>query len=173
MKFQLGHAEAGQEADSDELARTILTRFGLLPRKKDSQARMHSLLLELYERKKAANREKKPEAAVITVEEMGVYAGIARQTMYEYLGRWLDLNVLKKTSFVSNGKVIIGYELNGPTLECAFKKAQQTLVNHMDMSIGLIQRLQNEIKRDKLKGHAAYVKSEDSQSNESTLRTMP
>ncbi|MEK6961530.1 MAG: hypothetical protein AABX47_10265 [Nanoarchaeota archaeon] len=167
MKFQLAHTEAQPDANSDEIARTILARFGLLPRKKDGQAKMHSLLLEMYERKKTANREKKPEAAVMTVEDMGVFAGIARQTMYEYLNRWLDLNILKKTSFVVEGKVTIGYELNGPTIEAAFKKAQQTLSNHVETSLELVSRLQNEVKRDKLKAHAAnqtgsFVKSESS-----------
>lgn len=161
MKFQLEHLEPSPDASSEEIARTLLARFGLLPRKKDGQAQMHSLLLELYERKKASNREKKPELAVITVEDMGVFAGIARQTMYEYLGRWLELNILKKTSFVSDSKVVIGYELNGPTLEGAFKKAEQTISNHIDTSLELARKLQNEVKRDKLKGRL-FVESESS-----------
>ena len=122
---------------------------------------MHVLLLELYERKKASNREKKPETAVMTVEDMAVFAGIARQTMYEYLGRWLDLTILKKTSFVSSGKVVIGYELNGPTLEGAFKKAEQTIRNHIEQSLELVRNLQNEVKRDKLR-KGPFVKSEGS-----------
>ena len=162
MKFQLDHIEALPDASSDEIARAILARFGLLPRKKDGQARMHSLLLELSERKKASNREKKPEMAVLTVEDMGVFAGIARQTMYEYLNRWLDLNILKKTSFVSSGKVVIGYELNGPTMEGAFKKAEQTLSNHVQISLELVRRLQQEVKREKLKKASPFVKSESS-----------
>jgi len=161
MKFQLDQIEPAPDATSEEIARILLARFGLLPRKKDGQAQMHSLLLELYERKKSANRDKKPEKSVITVEDMGVFAGIARQTMYEYLGRWLDLNILKKTSFVSEGKVVIGYELNGPTLEAAFKKAEQAISNQLDTSLELARKLQNEVKRDKLKG-SSFVKSESS-----------
>ena len=169
MKFQLDHLEPMPDASTDEIARTILARFGLLPRKKDGQARMHSLLLELSERKKASNREKKPEIAVMTVEDMGVFAGIARQTMYEYLNRWLDLNILKKTSFVSSGKVVIGYELNGPTMEGAFKKAEQILSNHVQLSLDLVRRLQTDVKRDKLKKSGPFVKSEGSPT--STLLT--
>jgi len=136
---------------SDELSHVLLARFGLVPRKRDGQAKLHSLLLELYERKKQANREKMPEKAVVPVEEMALYAGIKRQTMYDHLKRWLDLSVLKKTSFVSGGKVVIGYELNGNTLEAAFRKAESTIKAHMDTSFRIIEELQNEIKKEKLR----------------------
>lgn len=151
MKIQLEHAEALPDANVEELSRTLLARFGLLPRKKDGNAAMHKLLLELYERKKVANRDRKPEAAVIPVELMGNIAGIKRQTMYEYLHRWLDLGILKKTSFVAEGKVVIGYELNGANLEGAFRKAETSIKNHLDTSLKIVDTLQNEIKRDKLK----------------------
>lgn len=162
MKFQLDHHEIGPDATSDEVAKTVLARFGLLPRKKDGQATMHTLLLELSERKKNSNREKRPELAVMTVEDMGVFASIARQTMYEYLGRWLDLAILRKTSFVNNGKVVIGYELNGPTIEAAFKKAEQTISNHVQQTLEFVRRLQQEIKREKLKKSGLFMKSESS-----------
>ncbi len=152
MKVQLERAEALPDADTEELARVLLCRFGLLPRKRDGSAKMHKLVLELYERKKLANRENKPELAVLPVEEMASVASIKRQTMYEYLHRWLDLSVLKKTSFVSSGKVIIGYELNAPNLQGAFEKAQQTIHQHLEQSMKLIEKLQNEIKREKLRG---------------------
>ncbi len=155
MKIQLEHAEAPEQASPDEIAKTLMARFGLLPRKKDGNAQMHKLLLELSERKKAANREKKPEMAVMPVEDMGLFAGIKRQTMYEYLHRWLDLNILKKTSFVSNGKVVIGYELNGTNLEGAFRKAESTIKNHIDDSFKLIEKLQSEIKKEKLRTGAS------------------
>jgi hypothetical protein len=135
----------------EELSKTILVRFGLLPRKKDGNAAINKLLLELYERKKVANRDRQPERSVITVEEMGSIVGIKRQTMYEYLHRWLDLNLLKKTSFVSNGKVVIGYELNGNNIESAFRRAEFTIKNHLESSFRLIDTLQNEIKKEKLK----------------------
>lgn len=155
MKIQLEQKEAPEQAVPDDIAKTLLARFGLVPRKKDGNAQMHKLLLELSERKKAANREKKPELAVMPVEDMGTFAGIKRQTMYEYLHRWLDLNILKKTSFVSNGKVVIGYELNGTNLEGAFRKAESTIKTHLDDSFKLIELLQNEIKKEKLRAGAA------------------
>lgn len=153
MKFELEVTEPLPDADTEEIARILLARFGLLPRKKDGQAKMHKLVLELYERKKTANREKKPEEAVMTVENMGVFAGIKRQTMYDYLGRWLSLSLLKKTSFVANGKVIIGYELNGTNLESAFKKAETTVKNHLEMSLDIVRNLQNEVKKDKIRSN--------------------
>ncbi len=155
MKIQLEHSEVPEQALTEDIAKTLLARFGLLPRKKDGNAQMHKLLLELSERKKAANRDKKPETAVMPVEDMGLFAGIKRQTMYEYLHRWLDLNILKKTSFVSNGKVVIGYELNGTNLEGAFRKAESTIKTHLDDSFKLIEKLQNEIKKDKLRTGAS------------------
>ena len=156
--IELSHAEALPDAAPEELARIIVARFGLLPRKKDGCAKMHTLLLEMYERKKAANREKKPELAVMPVEEMGVHAGIKRQTMYDYLRRWLDLNIVKKTSFVNEGKVVIGYELNGGTMKDAFEKAATTVKNHLEHSLVLVDKLQNEIKREKIKDSMATKK---------------
>lgn len=105
----------------------------------------------MYERKKASNRDKKPETAVIPVEEMALYAGIKRQTMYDHLKRWLMLNIVKKTSFVSGGKVIIGYELNGNTLESAFRKAESAVKANMEQSFRYIEQLQTEIKKEKLR----------------------
>ena len=160
MKIQLEHKEAVEQANPEELAKVLLHRFGLVPRKKDGSATMHNLLMELYERKKVANRDKKPEAAVMPVEEMGSFAGIKRQTMYEYLHRWLDLNILKKTSFVSNGKVIIGYELNGTNLESAFKKAESTIKGHLEDSFKIIEQLQNEIKKEKISSTITANKKE-------------
>ncbi len=152
MKIQLEQKENAENSVHD-LSKTLLARFGLVPRKKDGSAQMHKLLLELYERKKTANKDKKPELAVVPVEEMGMHAGIKRQTMYDYLHRWLDLQILKKTSFVSDGKVIIGYELNGNNLEGAFRKAETTIKNHLEHSFKLIEELQNEIKKEKLRSN--------------------
>lgn len=160
MKIQLETTEISPNSSIEELTKNILLRFGLTARKKDSQTQFHKLLLELYERKKVANREKKPEKSVLTVEEMGFFAGIKRQTMYDYLGRWTKLGILKKTSFVSEGKVIIGYELNGPTLEMAFKKAEYTIRNNLDESLNTIRELQNEIKKEKLRQHPEEEKDE-------------
>ena len=159
MEILLENAEATSN-DVEELAKILAVRFGLAPRKKDGNAQLHKLMLHLYERKKEANREKRPEVAVVPVEEMALYAGIKRQTMYDYLHRWLDLQILKKTSFVSNGKVVIGYELNGTNLEGAFRKAETTIKNHMDASFKLIENLQNEIKKEKLRDANAASQSE-------------
>lgn len=151
MEIRIEDVDALPDVPPEELARVIVARFGLLPRKKDGTAQMHLLLIELYERKKSANREKKPELAVVPVEEMAVFAGIKRQTMYDYLRRWLQLNILKKTSFVSEGKVVIGYELNGATMKDAFEKASTRVKNTLDHSIVLVEKLQNEIKKEKIK----------------------
>jgi len=158
MHIRLEKTEATTN-EPEEISRVLLGRFGLLPRKKDGEAQMHKLLLQLYEKKKLSNREKNPELAVIPVEEMAGHAEIKRQTMYEYLHRWLELNILKKTSFVSNGRVVIGYELNGTNLESAFRKAETIIKNHLDDSFKLVEQLQNEIKKEKIK--AANAPPED------------
>lgn len=151
MKIELDLVEPVQDASPDEIAKIILARFGLNPKKSDGTAKMHQLLLELSERKKESNKQKKPELAVMTVEEMGMFAGIKRQTMYDYLSRWLVINLLKKTSFVSDGKIITGYELNGSNLESAFKKAEFVIRGHLEQSLDMVRQLQNEVKREKLK----------------------
>ncbi len=160
MKIQLEHKETLENPSTEEMAKVLLTRFGLIPRKKDGNAQMHSLLMELYERKKISNRDKKPEAAVMPVEEMGKFAGIKRQTMYEYLHRWLDLNILKKTSFVCDGKVVIGYELNGTNLEGAFRKAESIIKGHLEDSFKIVEQLQNEIKKEKISSTITSNKKE-------------
>ncbi|MBI4145808.1 hypothetical protein HY489_00555 [Candidatus Woesearchaeota archaeon] len=168
MEFLLDNAEPVNN-NVEELSKIVLARFGLLPRKKDGSAQLHKLLLELSERKKQANRERQPERAVMPVEEMALHSGIKRQTMYEYLRRWLDLQVLKKTSFVSNGKVVIGYELNGTNIDGAFRKAENTLKNHLDTSFKLIEQLQNEIKKEKLRTNEASTTEEHPSQPNSSL----
>lgn len=150
MKFVLNHKEVGLNPDSEELAAAILARVGLEPRKKGSTEQMHKTLLELYERTKRANREKKPEDAVMTVEEMGLFAGISRQTMYDYLGRWTKLELITKTSYIKDGKVIIGYKLNGATLESAFDKTRLRINNHLEITKKYIQELQRVLKNEKI-----------------------
>ena len=161
MKIELDVVEPVESASSEELAKIILARLGLLPRKRDALAKFHQLLIELYERKKLANRDRKPEAAVMTVEEMGLFAGIKRQTMYDYLGRWLYLNILKKTSFVSDGKIITGYELNGNTLEAAFHKAEYVVQNHLATTFEIVKTFQNEVKKEKLRHGSDHVAVDD------------
>ncbi len=161
MKIQLEHKEVPEQAVPEEIAKTLLARFGLLPRKKDGNAQMQKLLLELSERKKSANKDKKPELAIMPVEDMGSFAGIKRQTMYEYLHRWLDLGILKKTSFVNSGKVVIGYELNGTNLESAFRKAESTIKTHLEGSFKIIETLQNEVKKEKLRAASENLEANE------------
>lgn len=164
MKIELKYMNPGQGANSDELSRVVLARFGLMPRKKDAKAGFHRLILEMYEKKKAANNEKKPELAVMNVEEMGAISGIKRQTMYDYLKRWTNLQILKKTTLVNNGAVITGYELNGINLENAFRKAETIIREHVNKSIEIVKELQNEVKKEKLRKKPA--KSEDESEEE-------
>lgn len=136
--------------DSSELSRVIINRIGLMPRKTGSTKQIYRVLIELYERTKLANKEKKPELSVLTVEEMGNFAGITRQTMYDYLKRWIDLDLIAKTTYIYQGKVIIGYKLNGNTLENAFEKAAQRINNHVEITLKYVRELQKTLKNEKL-----------------------
>ena len=151
QKIILAEHEPGMNPDSEELAKVIIGRIGLMPRKEGSTDKMYRTFLELYERSKQANREKNPESAVMTVDEMGYFAGITRQTMYEYLKRWMELNLIIKTSYISNGKVVIGYKLNGNTLEQAFEKSIQKVKNNLDTTLKYVKELQRLVKNEKLK----------------------
>lgn len=147
--------------DSIEFAKVIVNRIGLMPRKKNSTENMYKTLIELYERTKQANKEKKPELAVMTVEEMGNCAGITRQTMYDYLKRWTDLDLISKTSYIYEGKVIIGYKLNGNTLEQGFEKAAVKLKNHLELTLKYVKELQKSLKNEKLSESMKSQKAED------------
>lgn len=136
--------------DSKELANVIIIRLGLSPRKKGSTEKMYRVLIELYERAKLAQKEKKPELAVLTVEDMGNVAGISRQTMYEYIKRWIDYDLIEKTSYIYEGKVIIGYKLNGITLENAFEKTMVKIKNNLEQTMKYVSELQNTIKKEKI-----------------------
>ncbi|MFH1133305.1 MAG: helix-turn-helix domain-containing protein [Nanoarchaeota archaeon] len=150
-KIVLTGIEPAPGAGSDELANVIISRIGLIPRKKGSTEKMNKVLIEMYERAKISYREKKPSEAVMTVEEMANFAGITRQTMYEYLRRWQALNLITKTSYIGRDeKVVIGYRLNGPTLESAFEKAKQAIVNNLDTTIKLVDELQKALKNEKI-----------------------
>ena len=151
MKIELWHMNPGPGANSEELAKVLLARFGLLPRKVDAKAQFHRLLLELYERKKHSLKERKPELAVMSVDQMAAYAGIARQTFYEYMARWLTLQVIKKTSFVADKRLTTGYELNGNNLEAAFARSKNIVEDHTQTSIEIAKGLQTEIKKEKLR----------------------
>ncbi len=149
-KIVLQNHEPSMNPTSEELAKIVMARVGLEPRKSGSTDKMFRTLMELYERSKQSNREKRPESAVMTVEEMGYYAGITRQTMYDYLRRWLELNMIVKTSYIINNKVVIGYKLNGTTLEASFEKARQQINNNMDLTAKYVQELQRRIKNEKI-----------------------
>ena len=149
-KIVLQSIEPSTNPTSEELAKVVMSRVGLDPRKTGSTDKMYRTLLELYERAKFAYREKKPEEAVMTVEEMGMYAGITRQTMYDYLRRWLELNMIVKTSYIKDNKVIIGYKLNGATLEQSFDKAISRITKNLDDTKKYIQDLQKLIKNEKI-----------------------
>ena len=149
-KIVMMDTEIGLNPTSEMLAETVMSRVGLLPRKSGSTDKMHNVMLALYEASKAAAKDKKPERAVMTVEELAIYAGITRQTMYEYIARWLDLNLVSKTSYIKDNTVIIGYRLNGNTLEAAFERATVRIRNHMELTQKYVKELQRTIKNEKI-----------------------
>lgn len=149
-KIVLTDSEPGMNPGSEELASVVLSRIGLEPRKKGSTEKMHLTFLEIYEKTKLANKLKKPEEAVMTVEEMGAFAGITRQTMYDYLKRWLDIGLIVKTSYIKESKVIIGYKLNGSTLDAAFEKSMMNVRNNLELTMKYIKELQRIIKNEKI-----------------------
>ncbi len=149
-KIIISDHEPSMNPTAEELTKVIMHRMGLMPRKEGATDKMHNVLIELYEKMKLAQREKHPEASVMTVEEMGIHAGITRQTMYDYLKRWIELDLITKTSYINEGKVIIGYKLNGNTLESSFEKAVQKINNHLETSMKYVQELQKLIKNEKI-----------------------
>ena len=168
-KLILTDHEPSLGANSEELANIIINRIGVMPRKKGSTERMNRVLLELYENSKASNREKNPKLAVMTVEEMSMHAGITRQTMYDYLKRWLSLDIIAKTSYIDEAnKAVIGYKLNGSTLENAFEKAKTRINNNLGLTTQYIIELQKLIKNEKLsqKAKKAPQKAADKPSEE-------
>lgn len=166
QKIILTNSEPGLNADSIELAQIIIERLGLMPRKKGSTEKMNMVLIELYERAKEAARVHQPAKAIITVEEMGLYAGITRQTMYDYLRRWLELDFIIKTSYIDiYNKVVIGYKLNGNTIEQAFEKAKTKINNHLDLTAKYIREMQRTLKNEKIRSSASKNKTKNSQLN--------
>lgn len=151
QKIILADTEPDINAGSLDLAQVVIERLGLMPRKRGSTEKMNRVLVELYERAKEASRQKDPTKSIMTVEEMAYFAGITRQTMYDYLKRWLLLDLIQKTSFIGeNHKVVIGYRLNGPTLEAAFEKARTRITNNLDYTFRYIKELQRILKNEKI-----------------------
>ncbi len=164
-KIILTDIEPGINPSSDELANVVVTRLGLMPRKKGSTEKMNMVLVELYERAKKAYREKKPTEAVMTVEEMALLAGITRQTMYDYLKRWLAIDFIAKTSFIGReNKVVVGYKLNGNTLENAFEKAKAKINSNLDFTLKYILELQKTVKNEKI-SHGMKIKDLKDENN--------
>lgn len=142
-------AEVGMSAE--ELAHVIVERLGLVPRKKNATEHTYKLLLELYERQKQSVQMKDPALAIMTVEEMAMYTKISRQTMYEYLGRWLHTGMLQKVSFLDDKrKLVVGYRLCGSTLEDAFGHMRTLLHKHVELTGQYIVDLQKRIKNEKI-----------------------
>lgn len=151
QKIILTNVEPNMNASSEELAQVIIQRLGLMPRKSGSTDKMNRVLIELYERAKESGRLKNPTKALMTVEEMAYFAGITRQTMYEYLTRWLELDLIQKTSYIDEKhKVVIGYRLNGSTLENGFEKARARISNNLDLTLKYIRELQRIVKNEKI-----------------------
>ena len=160
-KIILTNIEPGLNANSEELANVIIQRLGLMPRKKGSTEKMHKVLIDFYERAKLATREKDPKRAIMTVEDMGISAGITRQTMYEYLRRWLELDLISKTSYIDQwNKVIIGYKLNGGTLEQAFERARKKVHSHLDETQKYVVEIQKQLKNEKISEKAVMKANE-------------
>jgi hypothetical protein len=151
MDIQIGLSKPLDNAEPRELTRCILDRFGLLPRKSGAKIRIEDLILEMYEKKKQAYKDKNPNIAIMTVEEMAAFANVSRQTMYDYLYRFLQLSILKKTSFIKDNKLTVGYELSSNNLETSFSKAIETINEELSTSLEIIKKLQNEIKKEKLR----------------------
>lgn len=160
-KIILTDMEPGINPTSEELSNVIITRLGLMPRKKGSTEKMNNVLSELYEKAKKSNREKNPTEAIMTVEEMASLAGITRQTMYDYLKRWLAIDFIVKSSFVDReNKVVVGYKLNGNTLENAFEKAKARILTNLDFTLKYILELQKTVKNEKI---SSSSKSKDTE----------
>ncbi len=148
-KITLTDQEPPISSTSDMLANTLVSRIGLMPRKSGATDAMHRVLLEFFERAKKANAQKDPKLAVMTVEEMAVYARITRQTMYEYLERWLMTDLIVKVSYIdAMHKVFVGYKLNGVTLDDAFdafeKKVHRNVSQTRKLAVQLAKMLKNE-----------------------------
>jgi hypothetical protein len=150
-KIILSDLKPGNDANSLEIADILTKRLGLMPRKEGSTEKMNLVLLELYERAKSASREKSPTKAVMTVEEMSAFAGITRQTMYDYLKRWLGLDLITKATYInSDEKVVIGYKLNGNTIEAAFDHAKAKIETNLEETRKIILELQKTVKNEKI-----------------------
>ena len=62
----------------------------------------------------------------------------------------LDLKLIVKTSYIKENKVIIGYKLNGSTLESAFERATVQIKNNMALTLKYTQELQRLVKNEKI-----------------------
>ncbi len=164
-KIILTDVEPALGANSGELSNVIINRMGIMPRKRGSTERLNQVFLQMYERSKAANREKNPKLALITVEEMAAIAGITRQTMYDYLKRWLTIQLIVKTSYIDEkNRAVIGYRLNGQSLEAAFDKVKSRINGNLELTSSYIQQLQKIIKNEKLSQKSRKSKESEQKS---------
>ena len=168
-KIILTDVEPDLSAKSEDLAKVLVERLGLFPRKKGSTEKMHNVLVQLYEKAKESSRKKDPTLAVMTVEEMAMHAGITRQTMYEYLGRWLQLDLITKASFIDQDKkVIIGYRLHGNTLEHAFDRVKVRVNNNLELTRKYMVELQRTLKNEKISKKQRKQGAEEGSGTEDT-----
>ena len=70
--------------------------------------------------------------------------------MYDYLPRWVDLEMIKKVKFLDDKKVTVGYALNGNTLESAFGKVSKKINDNLKNTRFLVGDLQKAIKNEKI-----------------------
>ena len=162
-KIVLTNIEPNLTATSEDLAQIVLERIGLQPRKKNATQAMHRAFIEFYERAKKATAQKDPKLAVMSVDDMAMYAKISKQTMYEYLGRWLELGIIQKVTFVGEDtKVVIGYKLSGSTIEESFTKVRSRIEKNLNVTQKLIQDLQKALKNEKI---SASMKKGESEVN--------
>ena len=82
--------------------------------------------------------------------------------MYEYLGRWTTLDLIIKATYIDqDSKVIIGYKLNGNTLENAFEKVKAKINNNLQMTEKYLQELQKIVKNEKISRSQKSKKSDE------------
>ena len=62
------------------------------------------------------------------------------------------LNLIIKTSYVDrDNKVVIGYKLNGNTLESGFEKVRTKINNNLEFTLKYVKELQKVLKNEKIR----------------------
>ncbi|MFT4312237.1 MAG: hypothetical protein ACMXYF_03335 [Candidatus Woesearchaeota archaeon] len=162
--ISLGVIEAPPGSSADQLAKVVLERLGLQPKKRGSTEHMHKTLVEFYERAKHATAKKDQKLAVLTVDEMALFAKISRQTMYEYLSRWTAIGLIQKVTYIDDQKkVIIGYKLSGSSLSDAFAKVKSVVAEQLEQTSQYIDALQRSLKNEKIAEKMRQNRTENSE----------